>query len=249
MSVDLTLFTTSTSYMRPKSGLPAVVRRDGALAATLVNTASARRKSLTSYADLLAWGEQTASLGADDAEGLARAAAERPADAEAAFGRMQELLARLGRILGSLAALRAPDPADVEALNAEIARSARRLVPAERGYAWAWGERTGEVLDRPLWPVVLSAGEILTSEYYHRVRRCAGKDCDLIFVDRSPGAHRKYCSRTRGCGDRAKARRNYQTVRKPRRDERLRKWGQGRSAFEESEKKAEKNGRNGRAED
>ena len=57
-----------------------------------------------------------------------------------------ELLARLGRILGSLAVLKAPDPADVEALNAELARASRRFVRAERGYAWAWGERMGDPL-------------------------------------------------------------------------------------------------------
>ena len=225
MPVDLTLFETSTSYTRKQSGLPELVRRDGALAATFVNTASPRRKPLTSYADLLAWGEQTGSLGADDAESLGRIAAERLADAEAAFGRMQELLARLGRILGPLAALKAPDPAEVEALNAEIARLSRRLVrDPSGGYRWTWSEREGDSLDRPLWPVVLSAAEILTSAFYHRVRRCAGKDCDLLFVDRTPGTHRKYCSRTRGCGDQAKAHRNYHTVRKPRRDERRRRW-------------------------
>ncbi len=215
MPVDLTLFETSTAYMRPKSGLPAVVRQDGALAATLVNTLSARRKSLTSYADLLGWGAQTGSLGADESEGLARVAAERPADAAAAFGRMQELLACLERILGSLANLKMPDDADVEALNAEVARASRRLTRAPGGgYRWAWGERRGEILDRPLWPVVLSAGEILSSVYYRYVRRCAGRDCDLLFVDRSPGKQRKYCSRTRGCGNQAKARRYYHTTMK-----------------------------------
>ena len=41
---------------------PKLVRQDGALCVTFVNTANARRKTLKSYADLLAWGQQSGVL-------------------------------------------------------------------------------------------------------------------------------------------------------------------------------------------
>ena len=68
---------------RQPSNEPALVRQDGALFVNFVNTASARRKSVKAYADLIAWGLGSGVVGTADAQRLERAAGERPADAEA----------------------------------------------------------------------------------------------------------------------------------------------------------------------
>ncbi len=204
---------------RRKSREPELVRRDGALAAVFVNTATARRKSLVTYADLLAWGKENDALEAADAERLEHAAADNPAAAAAVEARAPELRALVERILLALASLRMPAAADLEAFNAELGRvlAARRLAAGAGGFDWTWRDGDhGDDLDRMLWPVVLSTAEILASGDHLYVRQCAAKDCELLFVDRTPGRHRRWCSK-KGCGNRTWAREHYHREVKPRR--------------------------------
>lgn len=198
---------------------PELVRRDGALCCTLVNTATDRRKSLATYADLLVWGEQSGSLSAAAARRLADAAAERVADAEAAVVRAEERRALVERLLLALAENRHPAVADLEALNAALvpALSARRLVRTAGGYEWAWDDR--EDLDRVLWPALLSVADVLASVDLRRVRQCGAAGCRVLFVDRTSGSPRKWCSRET-CGHRARALEYYHAKVRPRRKER-----------------------------
>jgi predicted RNA-binding Zn ribbon-like protein len=211
---------------RPTSKEPEAVRRDGALCAAFVNAASPKRRPrgtgpLATYADLVAWGKRHGVLDAAGAKRLARAAADRPVDSALAVHRAGVLRELVERILLALAERKAPDPSDIEALNAEIARAERRLVSADTGCRWVWVPRGDNDLERMLWPVVLSAADVLTSEDHRRVRRCGGQGCDLLFVDRSPGSHRKWCTRE-DCGHRARSHRRYHVTIKPRREERRR---------------------------
>ena len=75
---------------RRKPQVPEVVRRDGDLCAVFPNTASPRRRSFSSYAELLAWSVRVGAVTAADAERLERAAADRPEDAAAVFRRVLE---------------------------------------------------------------------------------------------------------------------------------------------------------------
>ncbi len=212
---------------RGKSREPELVRRDGALSAVFVNTATGRRKSVVTYAEMVAWGRENGALGAAEAERLAVAAAERPADAAVAEGRMGEVLSLAERILLALARRRMPAAADLEALNAELrpVLAARHLVPGEGGFEWVLrgGEDGGEIdLEGALWPVLLSLADVLSSDDHRYVRQCDGRDCELVFVDRSPGRHRRWCSRKR-CGDRTRALERYHREIKPRRRQRQRR--------------------------
>ncbi len=195
-----------------------LVRRDGALCVTFVNTSAGQagpgRQAIVTYAELLAWAKLAGALGAAAAKHLELVAAERPTGAGRALHRAQQWRDRLERIVVALAARGVPAPADVDALNAELALSAYRLVPAVGGYAWTWDGPGDDELDRMLWPVILSAADVLASKARGRVRRCAGQDCELLFVDRSSGSPRKWCSRKR-CGDRARAKRRYHASIKP----------------------------------
>ncbi len=195
---------------------PELVRRDGALCVTFVNCASKKRRGFTTYAQLVTWGAANGVLTGGEAQRLERAAADRPEDAAAVAERAAQLRRRLGRVLAALTLHQGPPAADLEALNREIsaAMSAQRVIPDATGFRWAWGDRDGDDLDRMLWPVLLSFADLLCSNHHRRVRQCAGEDCDLLFVDRTPGSPRRWCS-MRACGARVKSRRHYQLVVKP----------------------------------
>ncbi len=198
-----------------KSDQPALVRHDGGLCAYFVNTASSKRRSIGSYADLLDWGQRAGALGSSDAQRLERMAGKRPADAESALRQARELRDCLERILLALARNQRPVVADLDALSKARGRvlAAQRLAPIGTG-GWLpdWGDRGGDDLDRMLWPVVLSAVETLSPKYYRKVCQCAGDDCDLILVDRSPGPTRRMCRR---CGARSRSRKYYRNKVKP----------------------------------
>ena len=65
-----------------------------------------------------------------------------------------------------------------------------------------------EALERPLWPVLWAAAELLTSADRDRVRACASDPCRWLFLDLSRNRSRRWCS-MEDCGNRAKARRHY----------------------------------------
>ena len=205
-----------------KTDMPQLVRHDGALCATFVNSASVQRKPFSTYLDLLEWGQRCGALNASDAGRLENAAAERPEAAEAATRQAQELRTRLARILGALAGRATPAAADIAELNHRLAAALahRRLVPAAQGYRWDWAAPGEDDLDAVLWNVLLSAAEVLSTKVHRRVSVCAGEDCDLILVDRSPGSPRKWC---RICGPRSRSRKHYHKTVKPRRERMLRR--------------------------
>ena len=223
----------------PELGPAYRVRRDGALCAALVNTSSAKRRArgadpLATWDGLLAWGKECGVLGPGDAErrdrppggtegGIAQRAAEIPDYAAVALHRVADLRLLVERILLALASHQDPDPSDLDALNAELARANRLLVRTGGGYRWVWSPRDDDDLGRLLLPFVVSIAEVLASEGRHLVRQCGGKDCDLLFVDRSAGGQRRWCSQAT-CGQRARARRRYHSTLKPRRDERRKRW-------------------------
>ncbi len=200
-----------------RQSVKAQLRSDGALCVTFVNTGSEKRQALETYADLLAWGVEAGALGAAEVPRLERRAAERPGIAAGVVRRARTLRRRLERILLALAEGARPAGDDLEALNAELsaAMPARKLVAVTSGYRWAWGEGAGDDDGRMLWPVLLSAADLLASADHRRVRRCPHDDCGLLFVARGSGRPRKWCGRA--CRDRASSRAHYHAKIKPRR--------------------------------
>ncbi len=199
-----------------------MLRSDGALCVTFVNTGFGKRKELESYDDLLAWGVETGALGAEDAARLGRAAAERPGLAAGAAKRAKTARARLERILVALAGGGKPAGDDFEAFNIELgaALGRRRLAAAGDGFRWSWAEAGDEDFGRVLWPVLLSAGELFASRDLRRLRQCPAEGCGLLFLARGGGRPRKWCGIA--CRDRATSRRHYRKVIKPKRERRLR---------------------------
>ncbi len=210
---------------KPLTRSEKMLRSDGALCVTFVNTGSAKRKSLATYDDLLAWGVETRVLADSDSRRLAAAADAHPGKAADVVRRAGTLCDRLQRILLALATGDKPTDDDFGPFNAELRRvmAFRELVATSGGYRWSWGDAATDDLDRMLWPVLLSAAAVLASSDRGKVRQCEQGDCDLLFVARGGGRPRKFCSPS--CGSRSSSKRYYHQEIKPRRARFKRKWG------------------------
>jgi predicted RNA-binding Zn ribbon-like protein len=185
----------------------------GALGLDFANTWSDRGRPetdhLRAYTDLLAFARQSGLLDTTEESHLASRAEEDPRAAEAALARGRGLREALYGIFSALAASRAPADSDLERLNSALpeAFSRLRLEQREDDLVWTWAA-PDEALEAPLWPVLRSAAELLTSEDRRQVRECAGTACTWLFLDRSRNRSRRWCS-MESCGNRAKARRHY----------------------------------------
>jgi predicted RNA-binding Zn ribbon-like protein len=168
------------------------------------------KENLTTYADLVAWSQQAGTLNDREATFLLHIAAQQPAQAESV---LQEAVTLRFTIYHVFAAIAHEYPIEDEALEdlnttLKSALAWLRVVPTEHGFDYAW-DGTGDPLRRPLWPVVWSAAELLTShDKLQLVRECGGPTCSWLFLDTSRNHRRRWCS-MEGCGNRAKARRHY----------------------------------------
>lgn len=98
--------------------------------------------------------------------------------------------------------------APVNALHVlnQVLRSAhlhRELSQGEVGFTWKWTDQ------HLLWPIAISAAELLTSPLLDRLKQCPS--CQWMFLDQSKNRSRNWCS-MEYCGNRAKARRHYQRL-------------------------------------
>jgi predicted RNA-binding Zn ribbon-like protein len=188
----------------------------GALCLDFANTWSDRGRpeteKLRRYQDLLGFALQAGLLTRAEETRLACLAERDPRAAAAALALGRGLREALYRMLSALAASRAPAAADLERLNAALPEALSRLRLERRGsgFVWTWAApdaRQGP-LEAPLWPILRSAAELLTSDERRQVRECAGSACTWLFLDRSRNRSRRWCS-METCGNRAKAQRHY----------------------------------------
>lgn len=183
---------------------------------TLANRPSGGGERLLRYADLLRFAREAEAMTPDEIAILEAEAERRPRRAAATRRAAIALRELLYRVLVARGAGTAPLPADLEQLNRLLGRalSHRRISRSATGLGWDW-DRSGAQLELPLWPIVLSAAELLTSPDGSRVRECASATCGWMFLDRSRAARRRWCD-MRSCGNRAKARRHYRRQREKR---------------------------------
>lgn len=185
----------------------------GVLCLDFANTLSYRGRvapveRLTSYAALVAWGQQADVLTDREAQRLARAAACRPTEATTVHAHALTLREVLYRLFSAVAAGRAPDAADLTTLNRRLAQTLGwlQIGATPEGFRWRWNGPE-DALDRLLWPVLRSAADLLTSAPLRHVRECAAPDCGWLFLDTTRNRRRRWCD-MQGCGNRAKVRRH-----------------------------------------
>ena len=82
-----------------------------------------------------------------------------------------------------------------------------RVEAGAHGFRWRWANDR-DLLERVVWPVARSAGDLLVSDDLRWVRECASESCNWLFLDTSRTRRRKWCDMS-SCGNREKARRHY----------------------------------------
>lgn len=169
---------------------------------------------LTSYSDLVIWSQRAGILTEQLAKRLLLKAADRLQEATAVLQRAVVLREAIYAIFAAIAHGRKPGAADLHTLNAALAEvlAQSKIVAAQEGFGWEWaGEE--DALGRPLWPVIRSAADLLTSNELDRVGQCADdRGCGWLFLDTSRNHTRRWCD-IKDCGNRAKAQRYYERKR------------------------------------
>ncbi len=183
------------------------------LGVAFVNTSSARKhggqQGIASYSDLVTWCRQVGTVSASEAESLRHRAAERPAEAEQIFARAASIRSALFRLFLALSTGAEAPAEDLAQVNVALrdALSSLCLASNGEGLAWAWEGDRG-ALDRPLWPVLHSAADVVVAAGgSFTMRQCAHKGCTRFFLDRTPSRQRMYCCKT--CDGRAQSLRYY----------------------------------------
>jgi predicted RNA-binding Zn ribbon-like protein len=162
------------------------------------------------YARLVEWAEEAGVITTGVAERLRRrAAAARPRDVAAAHAAALRLRWVLQRLFAAVATGEAAGEA-LDAFNDLLTDALSRLCverasSGRRRIGWGW-RGMGEDLESPLWPVVRSAAELLTSDEVARIRVCDAPECGWMYVDRSRNRLRRWCQ-METCGTREKNRR------------------------------------------
>ncbi len=156
---------------------------------------------------LLGWSIGAGTISEAEAV-LLRAAAERtPKKAAKTLKRAADLSHLMCRVFSAVAEQRRPSTDDLAGLNSELVEAMSRaqvVVDGDR-YGWGWSGEESEP-ERPLWPVIRSAAELLVSNELDRVKICPDDRCRWVFLDTSRNLRRRWCD-MKVCGNRAKVRR------------------------------------------
>jgi predicted RNA-binding Zn ribbon-like protein len=170
---------------------------------------------LNTYEDLVAWGRRADILNDVESAQLLGRAQEQPEKAARWLGAAQQTRELIYQILSAVADSQTPQDKDLQEFNRVLAETMAHtcLAPCEAGFCWTWASDQ-DMLDRPLWFVVRSAADLLTSPELGCVRVCASEDCGWLFLDTSKNHSRRWCD-MKSCGNRAKARRHYERKKVP----------------------------------
>jgi predicted RNA-binding Zn ribbon-like protein len=164
---------------------------------------------LNTYYDLVAWSRHVGTISDKEAKTLSHRAAGHPAEAKSAHRRAIELREAIYRIFTIALEGQSPAQDDLAIFNNYLAEAmmGSQIIKTQDGFYWDW---TGNIakLDWLLNPVIRSAADLLVSEEFRRVKKCADPICGWLFLDISRNRSRRWCDMA-DCGNRAKASRFY----------------------------------------
>lgn len=185
----------------------------GALSLDFVNTLDGRydeqpQERIASYDDLLAFAVAAGAVDANERGPLAALAAARPDTTATVLNEALALRETLFPIFAAVAAGRAPEQADLDALTPWVDRACPHgwLRVEDSRVIWSWEAIDPDdpaSLECPLWPIVHDAVELLLRGDTSRLRECAADDCGWLFLDTTRNRSRRWCS-MQTCGNRAK---------------------------------------------
>lgn len=166
-----------------------------------------RSQQLEAYDDLVHWSVAAGDLSEHDAEALIALSKSDPVGSAGVVERAERLRESLFEVFAAVTRSQTPSMSDLGAVNGELARISPHLCclrwsDAEPTLGWS----TSLTLDRPLWNVLRSATELLTSADRAWVKMCEHETCAWLFVDETRNHSRRWCDMS-VCGNRAKARR------------------------------------------
>jgi predicted RNA-binding Zn ribbon-like protein len=177
------------------------------------NDRSRRRDLIGEVGDLAVWAREVGLASSAEATTLAAAARRDQGDAGRGLRRARRLRELLARLFLAVASGARPAGRDLRGANAFLGAALRQQRLAMRGSTcvWTWAAETTPI-DRVLWPIVLAAADLLTSEGLGHVRECAAPGCGWLFLDTSRSQRRRWCTMA-SCGNRAKAQSFYARTR------------------------------------
>jgi predicted RNA-binding Zn ribbon-like protein len=124
--------------------------------------------------------------------------------------RLRENLRRIFSAVAHNSAVANGDLAELNGYLEQVLRH-RQLNRTGKAYEWAWKNPELSAAS-PLWPITLSAADLLASERLALVRECDSDTCGWLFLDTSKNHSRRWCD-MKTCGNRFKARSYYQRLR------------------------------------
>jgi predicted RNA-binding Zn ribbon-like protein len=169
---------------------------------------AAPKEGLQSYEDLVAWGEQTQSITAEEARQLLEMGERRPGEASEILREAVMVREALFRIFMCVVNEDIPLDDDLWSFNGVLSQvmSKARVVRREASFAWDWQGSERE-MGSVMWPAVRASADLLTSEHLEDVSMCAADDCQWFFLDTSKNHSRRWCD-MKTCGNRAKVNRH-----------------------------------------
>ncbi|MGD2095980.1 MAG: CGNR zinc finger domain-containing protein [Desulfobacterales bacterium] len=164
---------------------------------------------LIDYQDLIDWSLHVGILTSDEAKRLTLKSAENPAEANRVHQRAIELREIIYSLFGSILEATPQTQTDLKAFNDYLSdmMALSKIVKTADGFDWDMTANKAD-LDWILNPIIRSATDVLISEEWRRIKKCADPTCGWIFLDVSRNHSRRWCD-MRDCGNRAKASRFY----------------------------------------
>jgi predicted RNA-binding Zn ribbon-like protein len=166
---------------------------------------------LARYAELVRCTSHAGSLSEEEAQRLLLEAEDKPSEAAVTFERAVALRETVYRVFSAVARGAAPESSDLDALSAAHLEALAHCHIMRTADGFGWARVAGkDSLESPLWPVVLSATELLTSGHLERIKECPPEEggCGWLFYDMSKNKSRRWCDMAE-CGSRVKMRRYY----------------------------------------
>jgi predicted RNA-binding Zn ribbon-like protein len=163
-----------------------------------------------SFQDLTSWSVGVGLLSNEQEKKLVREAAVHPRKAVDAYQQAIALREALYNIFSAEAAGLEPSGDYRDTFISILSKAIKHLNFNKSGDRYTWELiETERDLERQLWPIAISAAELLVSDILERVGECADEGgCGWLFMDTSKNKSRRWCDMD-DCGSRSKSKRYY----------------------------------------